>query len=92
MGVGVPAVASPVGINSELIQQDATGFLSSGDGEWYATLKALVENWEKRQLMGDAGRRLLESRYSQERFAAKYFEIMECCHPVIVGLGSLKWL
>ena len=78
MGVAVPAVASPVGINSEFIQNGATGYLPTADDEWHGALKTLVGSREMRQQMGLEGRYLLESRYSQARFAGKYAEIIEC--------------
>lgn len=76
MGVGVPAVASPVGINTEFIQPGVTGFLASGESEWIEHLRFLIDHPEKRREMGRNGRALIEARYSKTRFAERYVEIM----------------
>lgn len=83
MGVGVPAVASPVGINVEFIQRGVTGFLASKENEWHQSLSTLVADSELRRCMGDRGREALEQHYSQQRFANKYLRIFE-------GMALLK--
>jgi glycosyltransferase involved in cell wall biosynthesis len=76
MGVGVPAVASPVGINTEFIQPGVTGFLASGESEWIEHLRFLIDHPAERREMGRRGRALIEARYSKTRFAERYVEIM----------------
>lgn len=75
MGVGVPMVASPVGINSEFIRPGEAGFLASDEEEWYQRLRTLVISPESRKSMGLRGRQLVEDKYSQGRYAAAYAEI-----------------
>lgn len=76
MGVGMPVVASPVGINSEFIRPGEAGFLAADEKEWYQGLRALVISPESRKSMGLRGRQLVEDRYSQTRYAAAYAEIL----------------
>lgn len=76
MGVGVPVVASPVGINAEFIRPGEAGLLASDDEQWYQGLRALVISPESRKSMGLRGRRLVEEKYSQARYAAAYAEIL----------------
>lgn len=75
MGVGVPAVASPVGINSEFIRQGETGFLASSSEDWHKALKALVAEHKMRQEFGLKGRCLVEQYYSQDYFSAQYLKV-----------------
>ena len=77
MGVGVPAVASPVGINNEFIQQGVNGFLVNTESEWYEALNTLCTVGNDREQMGVQGRRRLEDVYSQERYAGRYLDIMQ---------------
>lgn len=53
MAAGVPAVASSVGMNRELIDDGVDGFLASTDAEWLAALRRLRDA----SLRADIGRR-----------------------------------
>ncbi len=64
LAVGLPAVASPVGVNSDIIVNGDNGFLASTEDEWYERLHALCGLPQLRARMGAAGRRTVESRYS----------------------------
>ncbi len=76
MGVGVPAVASPVGINTEFIQHGVTGFLATRPDEWTEALRSLIEHSELRREMGLRGRKRVEEQYSKALFASRYVEIL----------------
>jgi len=64
MAAGVPVVASPVGVNAEVLGQGACGLLASSPAEWEAALARLLEDAELRARLGRAGRRRAEERYS----------------------------
>jgi len=65
---GVPAVASPVGINATLLGRG--GGLAAGTGhEWRRALEELRADPAARADAGRAGRRLAESEYSYQRWA-----------------------
>lgn len=64
MAAGLPVVASPVGMNSEVVVEGETGFLASTTQEWADAIVALVEDAELRERMGRAGRERYEARYS----------------------------
>jgi len=74
MSGGIPTVCSPVGVNPEIVEDGATGFLARDPAEWYQRLAYLVEHPEARRALGAAAWRTLESRYSvavqAPRFAA----------------------
>jgi glycosyltransferase involved in cell wall biosynthesis len=65
---GVPAVASPVGVNQSLIEPDR-GVLAESEEEWLRALELLVNDPEARAQMGAAGRTFVERHYSYERWA-----------------------
>jgi glycosyltransferase involved in cell wall biosynthesis len=54
MAVGVPAVASPVGVNQEIAVHGRTGFLASTEAEWKEAVLALARDGALRQRMGEA--------------------------------------
>jgi glycosyltransferase involved in cell wall biosynthesis len=54
--VSLPVVASPVGTNSEYVQDGITGFHAMDISEWVDRISKLIENSELRRRMGQAGR------------------------------------
>lgn len=64
MACGVPVVASPVGVNSEIVAHGENGFLASTEEEWAEALLRLLSDADLRRRMGEAGRRRVEQRYS----------------------------
>lgn len=64
MACGVPVIASPVGVNAEIVEHGVNGFLASTDAEWTEALQTLLRDPGLRQRMGAAGRRKVEHRYS----------------------------
>ncbi len=63
MAAGLPAVASPVGINARLLD-DARGLLATSEDEWRAALTTLVTDAARRRELGGAGRAFVEQRYA----------------------------
>ena len=74
MASGLPVVASPVGINREIVVDGVTGFLAGTDEQWKERLFELVDDQELRARMGRMGRERVEVEYSlatqQGRFLA----------------------
>jgi glycosyltransferase involved in cell wall biosynthesis len=64
MACALPAVASPVGVNSEIIVPGETGYLAGSNEEWEATLGRLLDDTDLRRRMGEAGRQRAEEHYS----------------------------
>lgn len=66
MACGVPAVMSPVGVNTDIIQHGENGFLAAGGEEWMQRLSELIEDESLRRRLGEAGRKTVEKQYSTE--------------------------
>jgi glycosyltransferase involved in cell wall biosynthesis len=64
MACGIPVVASPVGVNKEIIRDGKNGFLASTHEEWLEKLILLAKNEELRRAIGQKGRETVEKRYS----------------------------
>ncbi|WHZ24854.1 MAG: Glycosyl transferase, group 1 [Nitrospira sp.] len=64
LAVGLPVVASPVGVNCDIITNGENGFLASTGQEWYDSLERLCRQPDLRMRIGRAGRRTVEERYS----------------------------
>lgn len=63
MACGLPVVASPVGVNRELVVHGVNGFLAQTPEEWEHALKTLLADASLRQRMGQAGRHKVEQQY-----------------------------
>jgi glycosyltransferase involved in cell wall biosynthesis len=64
MACGIPVVASPVGVNAEVIRHGVCGYLPTSLIDWYERLFELLVDPDLRQRMGEAGRSRAEARYS----------------------------
>lgn len=65
MAAGKPVIASPVGINKDIIKQGVNGFLANDTNEWVNYLSFLIENPEERKKMGMNGRSIVVEKYSK---------------------------
>jgi glycosyltransferase involved in cell wall biosynthesis len=74
MSVGVPVVCSPVGVNSEIVEDGASGFLPKSTAEWVQAIARLVEDAGLRQKMGEVGRHRVSQHYSLDRWAPQLAE------------------
>jgi glycosyltransferase involved in cell wall biosynthesis len=63
MAAGIPVVASPIGVNSELVRRSEAGFLADGPIEWESALRTLAGDVDLRREMGRSGRAFVE-RYT----------------------------
>lgn len=64
MACGVPVVASPVGVNCEIIEHGVNGFLAETEADWFTALDTLLDDPDLRRRMGAAGRQKVETDYS----------------------------
>ena len=64
MACGLPVIASPIGVNSEIVEHGVNGFLVETDEEWESSLRTLMGDPELRHRMGQAGRVKIERQYS----------------------------
>jgi glycosyltransferase involved in cell wall biosynthesis len=74
MAMEIPAVMSPVGVNTEIITDGVNGFLAGDDNEWIEKLSLLIESASLRKKIGAEGRKTVQERYSVESLKYKYLE------------------
>jgi glycosyltransferase involved in cell wall biosynthesis len=77
LAAGVPAIASPVGINRDLVLPGETGLWAEGLDDWEERFVQLAGDKKLRMKMGRAGRRLVEERFSLQETAPRYLEILK---------------
>jgi glycosyltransferase involved in cell wall biosynthesis len=71
LGIGVPAVVSPVGSNREVVEHGVTGFHAGSPDEWVTTLERCLDDLPLRERLGRAGRAAVVARYSAESQAPR---------------------
>ncbi len=77
LALGIPAVASPVGVNKKIIEPNRNGFLCTSEKEWEDALTFLISNANERTRMGANGRRKIVEQYSVQANEETFFSLFE---------------
>ncbi|WP_172599994.1 glycosyltransferase family 4 protein [Sulfuricystis multivorans] len=77
MAAGLPAVASPVGINNDILRHGENGLLAATAAEWYTCLRDLLADAGLRERLGRAARKTAESDYSLDEYLRRYAALIE---------------
>ena len=64
MALGIPPLVSPVGVNTDIVQDDKNGYICDQENEWEEKLEKLLLQAELRQRIGAAARKKIEQHYS----------------------------
>lgn len=72
MALEIPTIMSPVGVNSEIIQDGVNGLLATSVEEWEESLAKLIEDADLRKEMGRQARQAVIDRYSVYAIRDKY--------------------
>ena len=87
MASGVPVVASPVGMNAEVLGLGEIGFGAATRDEWIEALDVLLSDEEKAREMGARGREVAVRYFSVEalapRLARELFSVAGRTNPVL---------
>ena len=71
MACGIPVVASPIGVNTEIVEHGVNGFLASNEAEWKLAINRLLIDPGLRKQMGEAGRLKVEKEYSLQTWGPR---------------------
>lgn len=77
MAAGLPVVASPVGINNNIVAPGENGYLAGEPEQWRTALQELAADPALRSRLGRAGRTLVERDYSLGRWLPAWLEVLE---------------
>lgn len=80
MALEIPTIMSPVGVNTEIIEDESNGFLASKEEEWVEKLSMLIESKELREKIGKAGRQTVIDKYS---FHAQKDRYVRCFNELL---------
>lgn len=77
MALEIPAIMSPVGVNTEIIKHGENGFLADTVSEWITYLSLLIEDKNLRDKLGKAGRKTIEDTYSFHSQKNRYLQLLQ---------------
>jgi glycosyltransferase involved in cell wall biosynthesis len=77
MAAELPVVASPVGVNSQIIEDGITGYVAGTNSEWVRALDRLRQDEGARTSMGKAARLKVKRAYSLQSQAPRVLAILE---------------
>jgi glycosyltransferase involved in cell wall biosynthesis len=77
MASGLPVIASPVGVNKDLVLDGVNGFLANNDQQWIKAFEDLFESKDLRIKMGLCGREIIEKKYSISITAPKLIKSLK---------------
>ena len=66
MAGGIPGVASPVGVNADIVKHGVDGYLAETDEQWESALLELAGDGDLRRRIGAAARKKVAAHYSIE--------------------------
>jgi len=81
MASGMPVVASPVGVLSEIVRDGETGLLATTPEEWAHALDRIITDKELRLTMGKAGRLAVERDWSFARHEESFIDALRGRDP-----------
>lgn len=75
MSLGIPAVASPVGVNKAIIEHGVNGYIGNNGEEWKQYLMAMMKDTQFRKKLGKAGREKIVKEFSITSQKDKFLEL-----------------
>jgi glycosyltransferase involved in cell wall biosynthesis len=86
MALGIPTICSPVGVNTDIIQDGENGLIADTEQEWVDKMGRLLRSVELRNRLGLAGRATVEQKYSTIAQAPRVYEVLE---SIVCGAAGL---
>jgi glycosyltransferase involved in cell wall biosynthesis len=77
MAMGIPTVASPVGITGDIVRHDVNGLLATSIDDWFNSLNRLVNDGELRRRLGLRGRRTIQDSYSLQAWGPRIASLFD---------------
>ena len=80
MALGIPTIASKVGVNKEIIQHGQNGYLAENLEEWAFCIRQILLEREAARLMAELGKRTVQQKYSVDANQGLYLQLFQSCN------------
>jgi glycosyltransferase involved in cell wall biosynthesis len=77
MACGIPVIASPVGVNVNLVTEGVNGFLANTAADWESAMRKLAGDSALRMSMGEAGRKRVACSYSLDLMSSRLIGLLD---------------
>lgn len=77
MALGIPSISSPVGVNTQIVDNGVDGFLASTTEEWIEIFRVLLSDVRLRKLIGAKGREKVLHQYSVTSNTSRFLALFE---------------
>ena len=77
MSLGIPAVVSPVGVNTQIVSHNKNGLLVEGEKQWEDALEKLIQDKSERMRIGAAGKETVTTKYSVLAYSQEYLNLFK---------------
>ncbi len=75
LACGIPAIASPVGVNGKIVHHGIDGFIAYNEEEWKSYIKTLIRDASLRKKMAEKGRTHMEKEYSLDSCSTDFLKL-----------------
>ncbi len=87
MACSLPVVASPIGVNKQIIDAGVNGFLATTTEDWVYALSTLRDNRGLRERMGKYGQKKVETQYCLQVTAPRLLSLLD---SVVHGYAKME--
>lgn len=77
MATATPPVASPVGVNPEIVHHEKNGLLASTEEEWFTSIDRLIAKKDLREKLGQQALEDVRHSYSKSAWKARFINIYQ---------------
>ena len=77
MGVGLPVICSPVGVNTEIIHDGVNGFLAKTKEDWFKKLSLLIIDNTVREELGRKARASIKDEFTIKANAPVFIQVLK---------------
>jgi glycosyltransferase involved in cell wall biosynthesis len=75
MALEIPAVASDIGVNNQIVDHGKNGYLCRNEADWINNLAKLIESQALRKQLGKQGRKKVEDHYSLKANTRRFLSL-----------------